>query len=214
MSPSDFAKALAAGIDELGLTIPSSVQAALLEFLQLLLKWNKAYNLTAITDPNQMITQHVLDSLSIAAYCHGNRILDVGSGAGFPGIPLALTFPEKSFVLLDSQQKKTTFLIQAVATFKIVNVSIVRARVEQYVADACFDTIICRAFGTIEDILEKTRHLLCAEGRWLLMKGVFPREELEGLALPYSVQQLKVPGLGAERHLVIIENQRDRECLR
>ncbi len=199
------AEQLTSGLKQLNLTVSESVQATLLAFLDVLLKWNKVHNLTAITDLPKMITHHLLDSLSIAPYCTGSRILDIGSGAGFPGIPLALVFPEKSFVLLDSSQKKTAFLIHAKAHFKIPNVEVVCARVEEY-KGTTFDTIISRAFGTLSEIIQKTKHLLNPQGHWLIMKGTYPQQELTDFKLPYSVHRLSVPGLDAERHLMRIQN--------
>lgn len=199
------------GLSALGLRLSASTQVQLLEFLSFLQKWNKTHNLTAITDVEQMVTHHLLDSLSLAPFVKGQHILDVGTGAGFPGIPLALTFPDKHFTLLDSRGKKTAFLLQAVATFKITNVTVVQARVEAYQAPRCFDVIVCRAFGTIADILEKTEHLICPEGEWLLMKGEYPEAELKGIDKPYQVKKLSVPGLSAERQVVIVSSQRKKQ---
>jgi 16S rRNA (guanine527-N7)-methyltransferase len=204
-------KELSLGSKKLGLSISPNTQQQLLDFLQLLQKWNKAYNLTAITDPREMLISHLLDSLSIAAHLKANRIIDIGTGAGFPGIPLALTFSEKQFVLLDSVGKKTAFLLQAVATLKLTNVSVVQARAEQYQPDNCFEALVCRAFGSIAEIIEKSQHLLCENGQWLLMKGEYPTDELANVQLPYKVERLTVPGLNANRHLVVINNRKEKQ---
>lgn len=200
-------KEFSEGVKKLGLSLSATAQQQLLDFLQLLQKWNKTYNLTAITDLHDMLTAHLLDSLSLAAYIKADRIIDIGSGAGFPGIPLALTFPEKQFVLLDSVGKKTAFLLQAVTTLKIKNITVVQSRVEDYQPDRCFEALVCRAFGTITDIIKKSQSLLCDQGQWLLMKGEYPTDELANVQLPYKVERLTVPGLEASRHLVIINRK-------
>ena len=195
---------LSQGIKTLGLSIPSEVQQRLLDFLAFLQKWNRAYNLTAITDDKKMVTYHLLDSLAIAPYVKGQHILDVGTGAGFPGIPLAFAFPDKHVVLLDSRGKKTRFLLQAVAHFQVSNVTVVQARMENFSSARCFDVIICRAVGEIADIVKKTNRLLCSDGQWLLMKGEIATTELAGLTQPVNVIALSVPGLKAKRQVVII----------
>ena len=195
---------LSQGIAELGLTIPQHVQDNMLSFIELLQQWNRVYNLTAITKTSAMITHHLLDSLSIAPYLQGQRILDVGSGAGFPGIPLAMAFPEKTFVLLDSRGKKTRFLQQAVMQCKLTHVTVVQVRMEQFTTETCFDVIIGRAVGSMVEVVEKTKHLLNQGGYWLMMKGGYPTEELAHVTTPYVVHPLLVPGLNARRHVVVI----------
>lgn len=202
------------GLLKLNLFLPDFAQERLLQFLDFLKKWNQAYNLTGIHELDKMITHHVLDSLTIAHYMDVNQynhpILDVGSGGGFPGIPLAILFPSQPFILLDSQKKKTTFLIQAVAQFEINNVSVVTERVEKYRATQCFYHILSRAVGTLENMIRDTNHLICKNGRWLLMKGTYPYKELVTIHQPYWVHRLQVPGLDAKRHLVEIINE-DRQ---
>lgn len=190
----------------MGLSMPEIMQQKALDFLRFLQKWNRAYNLTAIHDFDTMITHHLLDSLSIAPYVRGERILDVGSGAGFPGIPLALYFPNKQFTLLDSNGKKTRFLTQAVAELGIQNVEVVQMRVENYHTNPGFDAIIFRAVKSIPEMISKTQHLCRKNGQFLAMKANYPKEELQKLNNPFTVQTLVVPALNAERHLIIIED--------
>jgi len=189
----------------MGLTMPAAQQQKALAFLHFLEKWNNAYNLTAIRDFDGMMTHHLLDSLSIAPYIHGQRIIDVGSGAGFPGIPLALYYPQRHFVLLDSNGKKTRFLLQAKSEFDIANIDVVQMRVENYQTVSCFDAIIFRAVKSIPEMISKTQQLCCKNGQFLAMKAVYPAEELQNLSNPFTVQALSVPGLDAKRHLIIIE---------
>lgn len=201
-------KQLSKGIARLGLSIPASSQERMIEGLYFLQKWNQAYNLTAVTELDAMVTHHLLDSLSVAPYVHGRRLLDVGTGAGFPGIPLALLYPEKQFVLLDSRGKKTRFLLQLAAELKLLNVEVVQARMEGFSATDCFDVIMCRAVGKMADVVAKTEHVVCAKGQWLMMKGAYPRDELGNITRPSVVHELSVPGLTADRHAVIIQNSK------
>ncbi|HLQ26756.1 MAG TPA: 16S rRNA (guanine(527)-N(7))-methyltransferase RsmG [Acidiferrobacterales bacterium] len=200
-------KILTQGLQALKLRLPPEARRALLDFVLLLDKWNQAYNLTAVRDPQQMITRHILDSLSVLPFVKGPRVLDVGSGAGLPGIPLALAQPQLDFVLLDSNAKKTRFITQAVADLRIKNVEIAQERVEKYQPRKKFNTLISRAFASIADMLASTGHLADAGAEFLAMKGVYPQEELAAIPQHYqvsSVQALQVPGLDAARHLVII----------
>ncbi len=192
------------GIKELKIELlPAQVQQ-LIDYLALLTKWNKAYNLTAIRDPLQMVTRHLLDSLAILPYLKGTRILDVGTGAGLPGIPLAIADPERSFCLLDSNGKKCRFLQQTVLELGLKNVRVVEDRAEHYANDLCFDSIVARAVSTVEEIIVNTSHLICPQGQWLLMKGQYPAEELGGISGTHTVIPYQVPGLDEQRHLVIV----------
>lgn len=202
---------LTSGAQTLGLTLSEQQVDALLAYIALLAKWNKAYNLTAVREPKNMITHHLLDSLAIAPFILGDRILDVGSGAGLPGIPLAIVYPQKSWVLLDSNGKKIRFLQQAIGTVKLKNVTTVQVRAENYQPNQKFDVILARALGSLHDIIKATRHCCAEKGRFLLMKGVYPAEELDQTGLKageYQVHQLTVPGLDAQRHLVEIKCSR------
>ncbi len=193
---------LAEGARALGLSLNDAQCETLLDFLRRLQRWNKAYNLTAITAFDQMITHHLLDSLSVSRFLSSGIVLDVGSGAGFPGIPLAVCHPEMQFVLLDSVGKKVRFLQQATYHLKLANVTCEQARMESFKTAPCFDRIVCRALGEMPSIVKATRHLLNEGGKWLFMKGVLPESELSELSLPYALHHLTVPGLDAERHLV------------
>jgi 16S rRNA (guanine527-N7)-methyltransferase len=206
MTQIDRSFLLATGLHELQLTLPAAEQVRLLDYVELLAKWNQAYNLTAVRDPVEMVTRHLLDSLAIAPFLCGGRVLDVGSGAGLPGIPLALTFPERQFVLLDSNGKKTRFMVQAVATLGLLNVEIVPARVEDYRPAEPFATVVSRAFASLTDFLRLTGQLCAPDGCWLAMKGEAPETELQALppGLTAQVRVLRVPGLDAQRCVVQI----------
>jgi len=202
--PDRLLKSLAAGIEKLELEIPAASQQRLINYLQLILKWNQVYNLTAIRDAETMLTKHLLDSLSIVPYIHGKRILDVGSGAGLPGIPLAIALPEKSFTLLDKNGKKTRFLTQVKAQLALSNLEVVHEKVEAYQSPQCFDVITTRAFALISGIIESTKHLCCEQGCLAIMKGRYPKVELLDLPGEFEVHELHVPGLHEMRHLVMI----------
>ncbi|HCU2049011.1 16S rRNA (guanine(527)-N(7))-methyltransferase RsmG [Pseudomonas aeruginosa] len=199
---------LARGADELGVTLDADKQRQLLAYLALLIKWNKAYNLTAVRDPDEMVSRHLLDSLSIVPYAEaGDNWLDVGSGGGMPGVPLAILFPEKRLTLLDSNGKKTRFLTQVKLELKLANLGIVHSRVEAFRPESPFDGIVSRAFSSLEDFANWTRHLGGQETRWLAMKGVHPNEELAALPEDFRAEAehaLAVPGCQGQRHLLIL----------
>lgn len=178
----------------------------LLQYLFLLQKWNRSYNLTAIRDMETMITRHILDSLAIAPWIRGKRILDVGTGAGLPGIPLALSNPALQITLLDSNGKKIRFLQEVKRVLAIDNIEIVQSRAENYHPPLAFDTVLSRAFSDLAQMLRWTHHLVNIGGIWLAMKGRYPETELAGINLPYQVKSYTVPGLDGERCCVIIEN--------
>lgn len=196
---------LAAGLAELGISLPEAAQQQLLAFRDLLLKWNKTYNLTAVRDPAQAISHHLLDSLAILPHVASGPLLDVGSGGGLPGIPLAIARPELSVSMVDTVQKKATFLQQASIELDLKNVAVHHARVEEMQGQ--YAQISSRAFAEIGLFVSLTRHLLAPEGRWLAMKGMRPDEELGKLPADIAVEAimpLTVPGLAAERHLIIL----------
>jgi 16S rRNA (guanine527-N7)-methyltransferase len=193
----------------LGIDLSEAQQHQLLAYLALLNKWNKAYNLTAVRDPAEMVSRHLLDSLSVAPHVEqgGSRWLDVGSGGGMPGIPLAILFPERSFTLLDSNGKKTRFLTQVRLELKLANVEVAHSRVEQFRPQQPFTGITSRAFSSLEDFANWTRHLSDSDTRWLAMKGVQPDDELQALPADFQLERclvLKVPGCQGQRHLLIL----------
>jgi 16S rRNA (guanine527-N7)-methyltransferase len=198
-------QAIIEGCERLEIRLPERACARLAAYLALLERWNRAYNLTAVRDPEAMVVRHLLDSLSILPWLEGPRVLDVGSGAGLPGIPLAIARPEYGFCLLDSNGKRTRFLTQATAELQLANVSVVRSRVEDYRPTALFNSVVSRAFATLADLVADAGRLCAPEGRLLAMKGVFPDDELARLPPAYrvvGVYPLRVPHLDAERHLV------------
>ncbi len=201
------ANELALGITKLGLDAAPELQRKLLSYLEMLQKWNRIYNLTAIRQPEQMISGHLLDSLAVLPHLWPGRWLDMGCGAGLPGIILALMRPEWTFALLDSNSKKTSFVQQVKIELELRNVNIYCTRVEAWQAGEKFDGIISRAFAETAKFVTLTRHLLNQEGRWVAMKGV-PQQELERLPNDVSVEQiipLQVPGLAAARCLIMLK---------
>lgn len=194
------------GLAELGLA-KSGLAARLLEYLALLVQWNKAFNLTAIRDPEEMLVKHLLDSLSIAPFVSG-RVADIGTGAGLPGIPLALNDPELRVSLVETVGKKARFLREAVRQLELINVSVHACRAEDVPESGQHDQLIARALDTLDGILSVGGHLLRPGGQLLAMKGRAPEEEILALPSGYrhiATHTLVVPGLGAERHLVIVE---------
>lgn len=195
------------GIAELGLVVSDQQCELLINYLILLQKWNKAYNLTAIRDPAAMVSKHLLDSLSIAVYLQGDRFLDVGTGAGLPGIPLAILYPNKQFSLLDSNGKKTRFLIEARQQLKLLNVSIHSERAELFQPDAPYDGVLSRAFASLLDMVNGCEKHLTPDGRLYAMKGVFPDTELSQLPKHFIVEHsysLSVPNVDEDRHLLVL----------
>lgn len=182
------------------------ISASLSDYLFLLNKWNSAYNLTAIRDVETMVSKHIVDSLAILPWLKGNRIIDVGTGAGLPGIPLALARPEISFVLLDSNGKKTRFLHEVKRQLNLKNIEIVQFRVENYHPAQGFDTVLSRAFSSLAQMIQWTQHLIAQEGIWLAMKGRFPDAELNEIKQNCTVNTYTVAGVEGERCCVIIEN--------
>ena len=195
------------GIDALGLALGSAHVATLERYLDLLEKWNRVYNLTAIRDRAQMLTHHLLDSLAVVPHVRGPRVLDVGTGGGLPGIPIAIACPAMTVTLLDSNHKKTAFLNQAAAELPLPNVRVSAERIEAWSASERFETIVSRAFSDLAEFVTAAARLLADGGRFVAMKGVHPFEEIERLPAGFVVNEvvkLHVPGLDAERHLVIV----------
>lgn len=202
---------LAQGIAQLELEVAPQTQQKLLHYLALLNKWNTVYNLTAIRDTQQLVSHHLLDSLAVLPHLWPGRWLDVGTGAGLPGLILALTRPEWTFTLVDSNSKKTSFVQQAVIELDLHNVTICCARAEAWQPPEKFDGIISRAFAETAEFIKLTRHLLSEQGRWMAMKRK-PEQELERLPQDVKLEkliELQVPGLDAARCLVILKAKRE-----
>ena len=203
--------ALVAGLSALELNADIAARAKLSQYMALLDKWNRTHNLTAIRDPEQMVTHHLLDSLAVLGYLPKQarlRVLDIGSGGGLPGIPLAIARQDWRVVLLDSNHKKAAFLRQAAIELELVNVEVCAVRVQDYVAEVLFDVVISRAFSDLATFAEVARRLVGRGGRLVAMKGLFPHEELQQLPpdiLVAEVPAVRVPGLDVQRHLVIME---------
>lgn len=194
---------LVTGVNHLGLTLPVE---SLFRYLQLLYKWNQAYNLTAIRDPEEMVSRHLLDSLAILPWVNGTRLIDVGTGGGLPGIPLAIALPDCHIVLLDSNGKKIRFLNEVKRALKLDNVEIIQSRVENYRPLEGFDTITSRAFSDLSQMIDWTTHLIATNGIWLAMKGHTPESELAAIKYPYQVKPYTVEGINEARCCIILEN--------
>lgn len=211
MSEATYAAILTRGLSDLGISIADKQLAALLDYHQRFIKWNQAYNLSAIRDPEEMVYKHLLDSLSVVSHVKRSsalRFIDVGTGGGLPGIPLAICFPERRFTLLDSAGKKTRFLQQTTFDMKLANVEVLNSRVEDFHPDTSFDVVISRAFATLYDMVSWCQHLIHDKGEFWAMKGVFPQDELSALQKNYKVEScstLSVPGHIGERCLVVIQ---------
>lgn len=184
-----------------------SLLEPLFEYLMLLDKWNKAYNLTAVRHPEAMIPRHLIDSLAIMPWLQGAQVIDVGTGPGLPGIPLAIARPDVQFVLLDSNGKKTRFLQQVKRQLDLKNIEIVQSRVENYRPSSGFDTIVSRAFSSLEQMLFWTQHLIQPNGMWLAMKGRYPEDELQAIDKPCRVEPYTYQGADGERCCVLIQNK-------
>ena len=195
---------LVTGLADLDIEATEVQVDLLLDFVCLIEKWNKAYNLTAIRKREEVLRLHILDSLAVLPFVTGKNIIDVGTGAGLPGIPLAIFMPEVQFTLLDSNAKKTRFVRQAVMELKLKNVVVEHCRVEELKKAGQFDAVLSRAFASLHDIMEWTDYLLKQTGVLIAMKGQEPVKELEGLGRKYSVQSVVVPGVEAERCVVRI----------
>jgi 16S rRNA (guanine527-N7)-methyltransferase len=206
-SPEKLREALAAGIAAMGLDIDDATQERLVTYLQQLHKWNQAFNLSGIKNIDEMLSLHLLDSLVMVPFMDGKRIADVGTGAGLPGFPLALCFPEKEFILVDSNSKKTRFIFQTAALLNVKNITVVSSRVEDYASQPQVDIVTSRAFASLTDFVESCRHLVSPTGKFLAMKGLYPDAEVAALPPGYrvtAVHALTVPGLAAERHVLEI----------
>ncbi len=198
---------LVTGLADLDVSATESQIDLLLVFVHLIEKWNKTYNLTAIRNREEMLRLHILDSLAVLPFVTGKNIIDVGTGAGLPGIPLAIFMPDVQFTLLDSNAKKTRFVRQAVLELKLKNVEVVHSRVEELNQAGQFDVVLSRAFASLQDIMQWTDYLLQGKGVLIAMKRQKPVAELEQLERVYSVESIVVPGIDAERCVVRINKK-------
>ena len=208
MSAETLTRRLHLGLQEFeALNLDESQEEALLSYLDLLQRWNKTYNLTAVRDPRRMITRHILDSLAIFEWVGKGRLLDAGTGAGLPGVPLAIAAPELEVTLLDSAGKKVRFLNHVKRELALQNITPIQDRLESYEPDITFDSLVSRAFSDLAAFADAARHLVRPATRLLAMKGRYPDTELRGLPDDVrvdSVEKLRVPGLQEDRHLVIM----------
>ena len=199
---------LAKGLAALEINASAEQRAQWLAYVQLLAKWNQAYNLTAVREPREMVSRHLLDSLAVAKHIHSTRLLDVGAGAGIPSIPLAILWPERQLTALDSNGKKTRFMDQARIELGLQNFSVVQSRVEEYQSELPFDGILSRAYASLADFVQSSQHLLAAGGSFWAMKAQLDSAELSALPKPFKVSvclRLQVPNCDAERHLIRCE---------
>ncbi len=200
-------------LQQAGVAISSEKIILLAQYIELLFQWNAIYNLTATKNEEDFITHHILDSLIIGPYLSGDRIIDVGSGAGLPGIPLAIYYPDKQFTLLESRGKKVRFLQAVCAKLKLKNITVVNQRVEQYHVDVLFSTVVTRAFSSLIDMLQMTQHLCHPSGLFLAMKGRLPVIELAQIKQDYRVsfeQRLIVSGMDKERHIIGVQHKENQ----
>jgi 16S rRNA (guanine527-N7)-methyltransferase len=207
-TPALLKSSIQQGMEILGLADRAGVLVLerLCGYIDLLQRWNKAYNLTAVRDPQQMVYRHILDSLAVGPHLgFAERCIDIGTGAGLPGIPLAIAYPDREFHLLDSNGKKTRFLFQVKTELGMDNISVHHSRAETFVAAAPYDAVLSRAFASLNDMVESCMHLCAADGCFLAMKGLYPEQELEALdsrCLLTEVHPMQVPGLQEQRHLI------------
>ena len=204
-----LAEKLVSLVEQTELALSEQQIHLLIQYVELLIKWNKAYNLTSVRDPEEMLVKHILDSLMVGPHLTGNSFIDVGTGPGLPGIPLSILYPEKNFVLLDSLGKRITFLRQVVFQLKLKNVTPVLSRVEKYQPETPFDGVLSRAFSSLNDMVTWCHHLINIEqGRFFALKGQFPKDEID--TLPENIKitdsyEIKVPQLTGERHLIALK---------
>ncbi|KNC90849.1 16S rRNA (guanine(527)-N(7))-methyltransferase RsmG [Trabulsiella odontotermitis] len=204
-------KKLSRLLDEAGISLSDHQQQQLVAYVELLNKWNKAYNLTSVRDPNEMLVRHILDSVVVAPHLQGSRFIDVGTGPGLPGIPLAIVLPEAHFILLDSLGKRVRFLRQVQHELKLGNVEPVQSRVEDFPAEPPFDGVISRAFASLNDMVSWCQHLPAPSGRFYALKGHVPDDEIAQLPAGFAVEniiKLQVPELDGERHLVLLNHNK------
>jgi len=199
-------------LENAGISLPENQKQQLVGYVELLHKWNKAYNLTSVRDPDEMLVRHILDSIVVEPHLQGTRFIDVGTGPGLPGIPLAIVRPDAHFTLLDSLGKRVRFLRQVQHELRLDNITPVQSRVEDFPAEPGFDGVISRAFASLTDMVNWCHHLPAEQGRFYALKGLRPDDEITALPAAFSVEEiirLQVPALDGERHLVIIKPNRN-----
>lgn len=201
---------LTVALEENDIVLSHTMKEQILFYLDLLKTWNRVHNLTAIIEPRDMVYLHVIDSLTANPYLQGSRMLDVGTGGGLPGIPLAILDPGKEWVLLDKNSKKIRFLNQVIAELNLTNVTAIHSRIENFHPSECFDTILSRALGTLRMFVELAQHLLCPDGILVAMKGKYPEAELLDLPDAFEVKQIieiHIKGIDIARHLVCLRKK-------
>ena len=204
----DLSRLLQQGLRSLAVELSEEQQDKLLAFVDLLVKWNRVYNLTAVRDPRDMLQRHILDSLSVIPYVRGNRLVDIGAGAGLPGIPLAIALPDRQIVLVDSNRKKTRFMQQVKTELALADIEVVCSRAEDYHPAQLFDSVISRAFASLRQMCDWARHLVGPAGVLLAMKGQYPEEEINDLPKSFeikAVHKIEYSGLDADRYLIEIQ---------
>ena len=208
----DLLIALKSSLKNCELVVTEEQQQQLIRFVLMMHKWNKAYNLTSVRDPQQMVIKHIVDSIVVAPFLDKIHYIDVGTGPGLPGIPLAIMCPDKQFILLDSLGKRVRFMKQVAYELKIDNIQPVQSRVEDFIPNVQIDGVLSRAFASLKDMLHWCQHLVDSHGVFLALKGQLPTDELDQLPLSFTLQEtikLDVPGLEGERHIVKIKKQSD-----
>ena len=194
-------------VSQTQLSLSDGQAEALVQLVMMLAKWNKAYNLTSVRDPQEMLTRHIMDSILVAPFVTGDHIADVGTGPGLPGLPLAIMHPDKTFVLIDSLGKRMNFIRQFVHQQGLRNVTVVQSRVEDYRPDVLFDCVLSRAFASLADMVTWCHHLPSANGQFVALKGQLDQQELNNIPAKYQISathRIEVPQLDAERHLVVL----------
>ena len=194
-------------LDKAGIRLTDQQIDRLIGYVELLHKWNKAYNLTSVRQPEQMLIRHIIDSIVVEPYLQGKSFIDVGTGPGLPGIPLSIVRPDSQFVLLDSLGKRIRFLKQVQHELKLTNITPVQSRVEEYQRENGFDGVISRAFASLQDMLTWCAHLPAENGLFYALKGTYPEDEITQLPdnfIVKSINKLDIPELDSERHLVIV----------